>query len=217
MKYDADVWQAGPSDDVLSDPAVRTLGGREFLFGAQRLAFQLRVCLDVRTLLAMWDSESTPAWQAVTGHAGGIIQRTLVKELTLTTSHLLDATKDASSLVNFHRQSVESNLVPGPFKSFYLPLYRAIIEKGKKIKPLRDGVIAHTNQEGLASSLGQSIEKKPAGDLNIGDLDRLLSMISQYVTLLHRVLGIGTGQFERKIDGADELRLAVMAAYSSAT
>jgi hypothetical protein len=213
MKFDEEQWQAGPPAPVLSDPAIASLLGHETLLGARRLSFQLQICFDVKALLSMWDSESTPAWQDVARHAGGVIQRTLVKELTLTTSHLLDTRRDASSMVNYHRQCIEDNLKTGPFKSFYLPLYCAIIEKGKNLKPLRDEIIAHTNQEGLKGNLGQGAERKLASQLNVSDLYRLLTMMSWYVSLMHIVLGIGASQFEREIDGANSLRNAVIAAH----
>ena len=214
MDFDIDKWKEGPTDDVLRDDATEVLKNAECLKRTQALAFQLKLCLDIKSLLDMWDKEALPAWQAVAGHAGGIIQRSLVKELVLLTTHLVDDRKDSSSVASLHKSCVLKKLTPGPFKSFYMPLFAEIVKRGKELKGIRDGIIAHTNWEKLHQQLYGERDAN-WGDVSISRLFELLSLITWYVQLLHAVLGIGVGKLERRIDGADRLRSAVVYAWQS--
>lgn len=213
MKFDVDKWQLGPSKEALADPAVQALRNAESVERIQALAFQLKLCLDIKSLLDLWDENSLPAWRSITGQAGGLIQRSLVKELVLLTTHLVDDRKDSSSVASFHKHCVTPFLAAGPFRSFYQPLFAEIVQRGRELKELRDEIIAHTNWHKLKARLYGAGSNK-WGDVNVSRLSELLTMLTWYVQLVHAALGIRAGKFEREIAGAKSLRDAVVAGYA---
>jgi hypothetical protein len=213
MKFSTEKWKNGPPAEALADPALEALRNPETLKRIQALAFQLRLCFDVKALWGMWDDESLPAWRAIARNAGGLIQRALVKETVLLCCHLIDERKDSSSIASFHKSRIlKAKLPPGPFRQFYDPLYAEIVERGRELKIIRDEMIAHTNWGKLEVQLyGQ--RDAVWGDLNLSRLSETLTVITWYVQLIHCALGIRAERFERVIAGAEELRGAVLAAH----
>lgn len=222
MKKGVASYTCPPGPEVLEDVVVCKIRTSEgFSQRTSQLSFQLKYMYkNWRLFVELWDSETILAWNKIGSIAGKHLRRALLVYVVTLCCQLCDNLNRSSSIKSMHKKCIDPHLKSGPFKSYYMPLYREILEKYAPFKVLRDNLIAHQDHNWLTGKFNPDQQSQQTqetdGSFTHNQLSNLITLLSYYVNLCNLIDGRSIKEYGAEasnMEGVEEIRKALIDAY----